>query len=243
MGIENGTHQRDNFCPVMPFFITTYAKRSAPILATILIIGLILMLSFRYLLYSDAPQKSDVIILFPDPELDAMRTEARQLIANEYSKYLCIPTSFSLYLVEQDKTRFTAVLNLGVKPRIGLSLQQFEDKISMDYFLKIKQECGFPRYLENTHVEMLLAKKIMDAYGFKKAIFVSSPFHMRRIKMIADRVFNSSYDIKLVPSRFEKKFGIPMLSLKSLQHIFMEYPKVVWFLCYDLWERWIGLPS
>ena len=219
-----------------PFLVTPYAKRSAPILA-IIIIGLIVMLSPRYLLYSDTPRKSDIIILFPDPELDAIRRESRQLIGNGYSKYLCIPTSFSLYRVDQDKTSFTAILNPAVKPGIGLSLRRFEDYISMDYFLKIKQESGFPRYFENTHVEMLLAKKVMDAYGFKSAIFVSSPYHMKRIKIMAGRVFDSSYDIKLVPSRFEKKIGIPMLSLESLQHICMELPKMIWFFCYDLWYR------
>ena len=217
----------------MQFLVTPYAKRLAPILATILLIGLILILSPRYLLYSDAPQKSDVIILFPDPELDAMRKEARQLIGNGYSKYLCIPTSFSLYQVDQGKTRLTDVLNSAVKPGIGLSLQRFEDNISMDYFLKIKQECGFPQYFENTHVEMLLAKKIMDAYGFKKAIFVSSPFHMRRIKMIAASVFDSTYTIKLAPSRFEEKVETLMPSLKGLRFVFTEFPKMIWFLCYD----------
>ena len=196
-----------------------------------------LMLSSRYLLYSDAPRKSDIIILFPDPESDAIRREARQLIGDGYSRYLSIPTSFSLYQVDQNKISFTAVLNPDVKPGIGRSLRRFDDKISMDYFLKIKEECGVPGYFENTHVEMILARKIMDAYGFKRAIFVSSPFHMRRIKMIAGRVFESSYDIKLVSSRFEKKFGIPMLSLESLQHICMEFPKMIWFLCYDFWDR------
>ena len=233
MGIKKGTHQRDNFCTVMRFLVIPYAKRSALILATILLIGLILMLSLRCLLYSDAPGKSDIIVLFPDPELDAIRREARQLIGDGYSKHLCIPASFSLYQVDQNKTGFTAVLNPDVKPGLGRSLRRFEDKISMDYFLKIKEECGVPGYFENTHVEMILAKKVMDAYGFKRAIFVSSPFHMRRIKMLAGRVFGSSYDIKLTPSRFEKKFGISMLSLESLQHIFMEYPKIIWFFCYD----------
>lgn len=218
-----------------PFLVTPYAKRSAPILA-IIIIGLIVMLSPRYLLYSDTPRKSDIIILFPDPELNAIRRDARQLIENGYSKYICIPTSFSLYRVDQNKTGLTAVLNPAVKPGIGLSLRRFENDISMEHFLKIKQECGFPRYFENTHVEMLLAKKVMDAYGFKSAIFVSSPYHMKRIKIMANRVFGSAYDITLVPSRFEKKFEIPMLSLKSLQHIFMEFPKVIWFLCYDFWD-------
>jgi hypothetical protein len=217
----------------MRFLVTSSAKRPALILATILIIGFLLMLASHYLLYSDAPPKSDIIVLFPDPELDEMRREARQLIGNGYSKYLCIPTSFSLYRVDQDNAGFTAVLNPAVAPGIGLSRQRFEDKISMDYFLEIKKECGIPGYFENTHVEMILAKKVMDAYGFKRAIFVSSPFHMRRIKMLAGRVFGSSYDIKLVPSSFEKKSGISMLSLESLQHIFMDYPKIIWLLCYD----------
>ncbi|MFZ2418395.1 MAG: ElyC/SanA/YdcF family protein [Smithellaceae bacterium] len=244
MGIKKGTERRSCFCPVMPFFITSCAKRSAPILATILIIGLMLMLSPRYLLYSDAPQRSDVIILFPDPELDAMRREARQLIENGYSRYLCIPTSFSLYHIDQNEMSFTAVLNPAVTPGIGISLQSFEDDIiNMDYFFKIRKECGFPPYFENTHVEMLLAKKIMNAYGFKSAIFVSSPYHMRRIKMIAASVFDSTYAIKLIPSRFEKSFGNHLPSLKDMGQVFTEYPKVVWFLCYDLWERCIGLPS
>jgi len=219
----------------MPFFLTPYAKRSAPILA-IIIIGLILMLSPRYLLYSDAPRKSDIIILFPDPELDAMRREARQLIENGYSKYLCIPTSFSLYRVDQDNTGFTAVLNPAVKPGIGLSRRRFEDYINMDYFFKIRQECGFPRYFENTHVEMLLAKKVMDAYGFKSAIFVSSPYHMKRINIMANRVFGSAYDITLVSSRSERSFEIFLLSMSDLRNVFMEFPKMIWFFCYDFWD-------
>jgi len=222
----------------MSFLITPYVKISALILAIILLIGLILMLSSRYLLYSDAPRKSDVIILFPDLELNTMRGESRQLIENGYSRYLCIPTSFSLYRVDQNKTGFTAVLNPAVTPGIGLGLRRFEDDISMDYFLKMKKECGVPRYFENTHAEMLLAKKIMDAYGFKSAIFVSSPFHMRRIKIMANRVFGSTYAIKLVPSRFEEKVETLMPSLKSLQIVFTEFPKVVWFLCYELWDSW-----
>jgi hypothetical protein len=226
----------------MSFLITISAKRSAPILATILLIGLILILSPRYLLYSDAPQKSDVIVLFPDPELNAMRREVRKLIENGYSRYLCIPTSFSLYHANQNKTGFTAVLNPNVAPGIGISLQQFEDNISMDYFSKIKEKSGFPQYFENTHVEMLLAKKIMDAYGFKRAIFISSPYHMRRIKIMANRVFGSAYDITLVSS-FEKSYDGLLTLWDESKHVFMEYLKLIWFLGYDLWERWIGLRS
>jgi uncharacterized SAM-binding protein YcdF (DUF218 family) len=88
---------------------------------------------------------------------------------------------------------------------------------------------------------MLLTKKVMDAYGFRKAIFVSAPYHMKRIKIMAGRVFDSAYDIKMVPSRFGKRFETPLPSLQDVQHVLMEFPKMIWFLCYDLWGRWTGV--
>jgi uncharacterized SAM-binding protein YcdF (DUF218 family) len=90
---------------------------------------------------------------------------------------------------------------------------------------------------------MLLAKKAMVANGFRKAIFVSAPYHMRRIKIMAGRVFDSTYEIRIVPSRFEKSVGTPLPSLKDMQHVVMELPKMVWFLSYDTWERMGGVHS
>ncbi len=44
--------------------------------------------------------------------------------------------------------------------------------------------------MENTHKELLFAKCAMDQLQFRSAILVSSPCHMRRIRLIADRVFD-----------------------------------------------------
>jgi len=195
------------------------------------------LLTSRYLLYADTPQKSDIIVLLPDPELEAMRMKVRQLAGSVYSKYLCIPTSFSLYRIDQDGMSFTAVQNPIVAPGIGIHRQQFEDNIRMDYFLTIKEESGFPKYFENTHVEICLAKKIMDAYGFKSAIFVSSPYHMRRIKIITEKVYGSGYDIKMVPSGFMKKNITSLSALYDIQKTCSEIIKTIWFFCYAHVDR------
>ena len=58
---------------------------------------------------------------------------------------------------------------------------------------------------------------------------------------MAERVFDVACDTKVVPSRFGKSFETPLPSLKDMQHVFMELPKMVWFLCCDLWDRWTGV--
>jgi len=77
----------------------------------------------------------------------------------------------------------------------------------------------------------------MDAYGFKSAIFVSSPYHMRRIKIITEKVFGSGYDIKMTPSRFERKISTGLPSLYDVQNTFTEIAKIIWFFCYEAFDR------
>jgi hypothetical protein len=213
-------------------------RKTAPVLVIILIIGF--MLAPRYLVYADPPIKSDIIVQFPVPEMETMRRESMLLIGEGFSEYLCTPTSLSLYRTNQDRTGLTAIRFPDVVPTADLHGQRFETEINMAYFEKLRRDCRFPRYYENTHAEMLLAKKVMGACGFRKAIFVSSPYHMRRIKIMAGRIFDSAFDIRIVPSRLEKRFETPLPSSKDMQHVFMELPKMVWFLCYDMWDRWTG---
>lgn len=42
---------------------------------------------------------------------------------------------------------------------------------------------------QNTQENALFVKELMDAYGFKSAIVVSSPYHMRRVRLVFERVF------------------------------------------------------
>lgn len=208
---------------------------SAAVLAALLLIGVIL--SPHYLVYSDLPQKSDIIIQFVGSDQDARFKEAAHLAQEGYADYLFVPTLFSLYRVNQYRTGLTNIRFMDIKPGIYLPQPRTGNAMSIENFIKIRSEYRIPRFYEDTHAEILLAKRAMDACGFRSAIFVSSPYLTRRIKIITGMVFDSSYDIKLVPSRFEKKFEAPLPSPKDIQHVFTEFPKMAWFLSYDLWNR------
>ena len=211
--------------------------------AVLLLAGLIL--SPRYLTCSDTPGKSDIVVIFPVPELGAVYREGRQLIKDGFADYLCVPTSLSLSRVSRDRSGFDSVRFPNVKPGADAGRPQPQGSISMPFFQAVRKEYRFPRYYENTHVEMLLAKRVMDAYGFRRALFVSSPYHMKRIKIMAAEVFGSAYDIRMVPSRFPSGVGatwgvgtsLPLLT--TLQYVVEEFPKMAWFLCYDLAGRWL----
>lgn len=210
-------------------------------LIAMLLTGTVAYFAPRFLAYSDKPVKSDAIILFSGQELQARLMEAMQLIKEGFSDYLFVPASFRLYRADKDRTRLTVIRFSDIKPGLDLPRPRKGDELSPSYFKKIRSEYSFPRFYEDTYVEILLAKKAMDACGFRKAIFVSSPYHMRRIKIMTGRVFDSSYDIKFVPSRFEKRFKVSFPSRKDLEHVFTEYIKMIWFLCYHLCDGWRDL--
>jgi len=59
------------------------------------------------------------------------------------------------------------------------------------------------RVYEDTDLEVLHAKAMMGRFGFKSADFLSSPYRIRRRKLIARRVFDGGfYDLSFVPNRY-----------------------------------------
>lgn len=208
-------------------------KRWSLALAAALLVGLISVLSLRNLVYSDPPGKSEIIMLFPVPEFSLIDREALQLIDEGFAGYMCIPTSLSLYKKDPDGNSLSPLRVPFVIPSIDEIRNGSRSDISLPFFYKIRKAYGFPDFYENTHVEMLLAKKVMDASGFRKAIFVSSPYHMKRMKIIAGKIFGPAYHITMVPSRFEKWDGGLPDSWGDLKYLLLEYPKIIWFLCYD----------
>ncbi len=91
------------------------------------------------------------------------------------------------------------------------------------------------RVVENSHLEMLLGKRMMDKLGFHSAMIVSSPYHMRRLKRIAGKVFeDGDYRIGFAPTSFENYDAFSCLrSWKDFENIVSEYLKIVWFLIYS----------
>ena len=82
---------------------------------------------------------------------------------------------------------------------------------------------------------MLLGKRMMDKLGYRSAIIVSSPYHMRRLKLIAGKVFgDGDYRIGFEPTPFEKQGTLDLpRSWKEVGNVVSEYVKIGWFLVYN----------
>jgi len=165
----------------------------------------------RYLTYADKPLRSDALVLFVGPDNKARQEDANRLMSEGYARYLFIPAyrritdaSSSSSTAGTKKANPKLIIS-GLKPR---------------------------PYFENTHVEVLEAKRMMEQYGLKSAIFVSSPDHMRRIKIIAERIFHEeSVSLVFVPIRVEPAHQDLMLS--DYRRMGKEYVKIIWFLMYS----------
>jgi len=165
----------------------------------------------RYLSYADSPLRSDALVLFVGLDNKARQEDANRLMSEGYARYLFIPAygriteASSLSSAAGTKKANPKLIISGLKPR---------------------------PYFENTHVEILEAKRMMEQYGLKSAIFVSSPDHMRRIKIITERIFfEEPVRIVFVPIRVEPAHQD--LTLSDYRRMGKEYVKIIWFLMYS----------
>ena len=96
-----------------------------------------------------------------------------------------------------------------------------------------------PRFYEDTHWEIIEAKKAMSQYRLSSAIFVSSPYHMRRIKIIVIRVFdNDDGEFYFIPTHYEKApAAFWELSWADWKKVTREYGKILWFFVYYPWTK------
>ncbi len=176
----------------------------------LVIIAVFILRAPAYLAYSELPRKSDAVVLFLGNEYKERRAEAVHLIRNGYADYLLIPAYGKM--VEAPNLERASRNVVPARPP------------------------QYPILYEDTHIEVLEAKKLMDKKGLKSAIFVSSPYHMRRIRLIAGKVFaGPGYRMAFVPTRFEKQTnGLWFLHQSDIRKVVSEYCKIAWFSLY----RW-----
>jgi len=99
----------------------------------------------------------------------------------------------------------------------------------------IRCDSVYAKKIENTHLEIIVAKDIMENADLNSAIFVSHPYHMRRLKLIASTVFHEAkYDLRYVPTHYatvSKYFWY--LNKSEAIWVIKEYAKIIWFMIYE----------
>ncbi|MBN2297892.1 MAG: hypothetical protein JXM72_04835, partial [Deltaproteobacteria bacterium] len=123
---------------------------------TLLIIGAIAVIFLYapgYLQYADKPGKSDCVILLLGPNTEARKKEAVQLIKDGYADLLIIPANNKILTASPEKSLQTKKVNPPLEE------------------IDLLKKTNFP--VENTNIEILLARKIMDRFSFRSATFVS----------------------------------------------------------------------
>lgn len=175
----------------------------------------------RFLLYSTGYNRANAVILILGPDFKARQKEAYKLINEGMADYLIIPAYRKVYKVYDKENKKHLSPNL--------------------YFLKSSKgnvEVP-PQFYEDTHLEIIEAKKIMSDYGMNSAIFVSSPYHMRRIRIIVGMLFDTNKNVfYFVPTRYENAPSeFWKLSSADWRKIRREYGKILWFLIYFPWSK------
>lgn len=184
-----------------------------------LLLTLFVIFAPGFLLTGGLPQKADAVVLFVGPDGETRLERAKQLIREGYARNLIIPYSGEL-------------LSAAAADRLMWNVSGSQPK--RDILRGKRVVDGYGKYFENTHIEALEAKRIMDEWGLNSALLVSSSYHMRRIGLIAGRVFDDRYTITLIPASRPGRFSAAdWLDLRRSRTIAGEYVKMAWFGVYE----------
>lgn len=192
-------------------------------LLIVLLIGNIIVYAPHFLLYSSDYRKADAVVLFLGPDFSARQKEAYKIINEGMADYLIIPAYHKVYRVSDRGTTKSLSPNLysrnSIIKRTLLNHSQY--------------------FYEDTHIETITAERTMADFRLKSAIFVSSPYHMRRIKLIVAKVFTGEPgEFYFVPTIYEKAPGsFWELSASDWRKVGWEYIKMIWFSIYILWAE------
>ena len=197
-----------------------FNKSAAFFLLAVAVFAGVVLYAPQFLLYSSSYEKADSIILLVGPDFNARKKEANKLIDEGMADYLIVPARNKTYKIINDRIIEEISSNLAT-------------------ITTGKKVVEAPAFYEDTHLEIIEAQRIMSNYKSKSAIFISSPYHMRRIKFIASNVFDTKKgNFYFVPTRYEKASTIFWdISLANWKKILMEYVKILWFFLYSNWSN------
>jgi uncharacterized SAM-binding protein YcdF (DUF218 family) len=216
-------------------YLSTMKQRPATVPQSLLIVlvvvvfGLALYNAPGFLAYSDQPVKSDAVVLFLGGEEGVREKEANQLMVEGYADFLIIPGYRQIKKRGSDGGLIKINLDLKIKS------SKLEPGPQEDPNQRINETTNQKnRIIEDTHQEAIIAEDMMEHLGISTAILVSSPYHMRRIKLIAERVFGERAMVCYVPTRYETPdAGFWLFENYKRKIVITEYAKIAWFLLYS----------
>jgi hypothetical protein len=171
-----------------------------------------------FLEYKETPVRSDAVILFGGDNR-TRGPEAEHLLRQNYARYLIIPLNGEIRKVMPDGS-IKLVSSNGKPDGIPFHARKAQ---------------WYKQYYEDTHVELLETRRMMDGLGLHSALLVSSPYHMRRIRIIAGTVFSGkAYSFTCVPTTFERSFNTCDWADNYSRNIMIqELGKLCWFMLYQ----------
>jgi len=173
----------------------------------------------RYLTYADPPVRSVAIVVLVGSGDKAKLSTAHDLIDMQLSRHLILPSRIQFEL------RQTDVFLLDDEDRHPISFHCPDG-----HMLNLKPE--------KTHIELMIARKKMESQKLVSAMIVSHPFHMRRVKIIASKVFeNSNISLAFVPYNHNQTTRHALawfVNKDTLGWVLSEYVKIAWFWVYNL---------
>lgn len=194
-----------------------FTRRLIETIVVLLLLTLTAAAAPRFLRYVDQPAPADVIVLFVGPGNAERRAKALALLRAGYADTLFVPAHRSIVsrAGAGDAERFMIRTTDGVG------------------WLERNRTTKFPTYYEQTHMEILIARDFMAERGFRSALFVSSPYHMRRIRLISGNVFNPDEVAIRFVSPLEDEERHPLAADgRGIKWVASEYVKIAWFLAY-----------
>lgn len=160
----------------------------------------------KFLTIDEKPQKSDVIIVLSGDNGD--RTiQGVNLFGAGYAPNMIMSGGLVYHKIAMSELMLIHAVEMGVPADVIIA----------------------ESHSESTYQNAIFTKDIMNRHGFKSAIIVSSDYHMRRVKLIFDRVYKDSGIVISYSSADDPLFEPNRwwANNKSIMYIINEYVKLV----------------
>jgi hypothetical protein len=155
-------------------------------------------------------------------DTNVLELEARKLVRDGFARYIMNPHSGLV-------RRFKSGADIDSQPEQirKVMVDVREEEFGFGFFL----ENG---HLEDTHLEILIAKGMMARMNFRSAVIVSYPYHLRRIGIITKNTFpKPAYKLSY---RYPRTMSVNkrwwVAKYDDVRWVLSEYVKIAYFLAY-----------